>query len=222
MFSAVSSQSNDRIRQASLLLSHAKLLESQNPQESDELVKVQKGLVFVALYSSIEFSVTASVSNLLTLIQANPQKPLAYRKHLLCSLLNSELNAVTNSGKKNIWSKKADLFDRIFSETPVIVDNAVFPTDGINIGYSQLEEIWTMFHLPLPVLPDGVYPLLLNQIKEHRNAIAHGREKAASIGGRFTTKELERQLRDVDLLCSHIIGSFDELFSTQKYLEDIV
>jgi hypothetical protein len=225
MFSAVSVESADRIRQAALQLVYAKKLEEKKEDIDstlEELIRIQKGLIFVSLYSAIEFTLTSSVSQFLTAIQRNPKKPFEYKKYLLCTVMNAEFNAIIDCSKKTVWKNKAKLMDCLFSDDPVNIDNAVFPTDGTNISHNQISEIWRLFHLPNPILPDGVHPWLLNEIKEHRNAIAHGRERAATIGGRFSVELLEKRHESVALLCAHIVSSFEEHFKSKAFLRDAV
>jgi len=220
MFDSVYSEYGDRIRQASVILASIEALSAGGTSEADELTKAQKGLLFILLYAAIEYSITASVSTFLSLLQTEARKPKEYKKYYLCTLLNAEFNAVLGSGKKKLWSKKAALLDGVFSEDPVSIDNAVFPTDAINIGRDQIVEIWKMFHLPEPIFPDGFNHWFLTEVKEHRNAIAHGREKASTIGGRFTLDQLQTRYRAVDYLCTHIIGTFENTFASKEYLAE--
>lgn len=221
MFSSISSESSDRIRQAALQLADIKKMEAESDSTTSyEHLKIQKGLLFVSLYAAIEYTITASASQFLLGLQGDPKKPLDYKKYILCTALNAEFNAITSGVKKGLWQKKAQFIDSLFSAQIVNFDNNVFPTDGTNISHDQIAEVWKFFHLPEPVVPDGIHPWLLNEIKNHRNAIAHGREKAANIGGRFTVELLENRLKAVTLLCAHIVNSFDEHYRAQSFLRD--
>ncbi|WP_323957318.1 hypothetical protein, partial [Aeromonas caviae] len=61
---------------------------------------------------------------------------------------------------------------------------SVFPADGINISDKQIKDVWKFFNLPGHHLPDNSLRLVLSEVKDHRNAIAHGREKAINIGSK--------------------------------------
>lgn len=222
MFSSVSLESSDRIRQAELQLAAIKRMEIEAESVSTfhELIKIQKGLLFVSLYAAIEFTITASASQFLSGLQSDPKRPLDYKKYILCTALNAEFNAITSGAKKGLWQRKTELIDSLFSDHVANFDNSVFPTDGTNISHQQMAEVWKLFHLPEPVVPEGIHPWLLKEIKDHRNAVAHGREKAATIGGRFTVELLESRLHAVTLLCAHIINSFDEHYRAQSFLND--
>lgn len=221
MFSSVIAESSDRIRQATLQLANIRRMETGSVI-SDDFIKIQKGLFFISLYAAIEYTITHSCSQFLTALQNNPKKPKEYKKYILCAALNAEFNSLTSGAKKDIWQKKAKLLDGLFSEQVVNFDNAVFPADGTNISYNQIAEIWKIFHLPEPLVPEGIHPWLLKEIKDHRNAIAHGREKPDTIGRRFTVDILESRLEAVDLLCTHIVTSFEEHYNAQSFLKEVV
>jgi len=205
----------DRINQSKALVGHISTLEL-NDQDS-ELIKIQKGYLFVSLYSSIEYTLTKVVSAYLEVLNQENLKPLEYKKYLLCAVMDSNFNALIGSGKRKMWLRKKEFFDALFSSEAANIDDSVFPTDGVNISAKQIEDIWSIFHLDGEPVPQGINSWALNEIKEHRNAIAHGREKAADVGGRYTTAALNQRVADVEALCFHIVQSFKDSSGTKAY-----
>ena len=206
---------SDRIRQSFIFLQHLRNLDGQG---DEELIKAQKGMMFVSLYACIEYTLTNGVSAFLSNIQLTAAPPSYYKIGLMPVLLNREFNSVLNGSKRNIWENKLNLVRRIFSTDPCTIDNDVFPADGINISADHFSIIWEQLHLTSPPLPPSVNPWLINEIKEHRNAIAHGREKAASIGARFTIALLEDRHQAVEALCTHTVMSLEEHLQERRYL----
>jgi hypothetical protein len=215
MYQSVELEITDRLNQSKELIGHISSLETSD--QNSELIKIQKGYLFVSLYSSIEYTITSVVSKYLEILKKEQLKPMEYQKYLLCAVLDSKFNAVIGSGKKKIWDKKKEFFDALFSDSPADIDDSVFPTDGINISKKQLEDIWNIFHLDGESVPEGMNTWVLNEIKNHRNAIAHGREKAADIGGRYTTSTLNQRVTDIEILCFHIVSGFKESSTTKAY-----
>lgn len=222
MFGDVLAESTQRIMQSTIMLNQIKHLEKDPESSSLDLIKIQKGMFFISIYASIEFTLTSCCSNFLAVLQAKEYIPIKYKNNLLCVLLDPEFKALTDSGKKTIWKKKEALVSRIFSVDKPIIDNTVFPTDGTNIGLTQLQDVWNFLHLPGPVIPEGESEWYLHDIKEHRNAIAHGRVKAAEVGQRYTFNELEKRHSFVNLLCGHIIESFSSQVRNEGFLKEIV
>ncbi|BDN86321.1 hypothetical protein KAM471c_01360 [Aeromonas caviae] len=97
---------------------------------------------------------------------------------------------------------------------------SVFPADGINISDKQIKDVWKFFNLPGHHLPDNSLRLVLSEVKDHRNAIAHGREKAINIGSRYTLDSLKKKTQDIESICFHILNGFKEAFSLEAYLSD--
>lgn len=218
MFSAVKAQSDERVRQSRTILQYIRTLEEQNDRTIDGLVKVQKGLLFVSFYAAIEYSVINCVSQFLYILQKDPRHALRYKDYLICVVMDPQFKAITNSGKKTIWKKKAALIDVLLSEKPIDIDNTVLPTDGTNIGLEQLEDIWSFMHLPGDPIPEGFNSWYLGEIKQNRNAIAHGRATAQEIGKRHTVSELERRHDFASALCTHVISSFEKQVREEGYL----
>lgn len=218
MLEALRSASDDRLRQAFLMLKSIKDIESSNDAQQDELLKTLKGMLFVALYACIEHVLTNSVSSFLSHIRADPLPALKYKASLFPTILSREFNSVTSASKKTVWQKKYELSARIFSEEPSKIENDIFPAESTNISYNHFIDIWSQLGLSGDALPNGIGHWIVNEIKEHRNAIAHGREKASSIGSRFSVPALELKYRDVEAICENTIICFEEHIRQRSYL----
>ena len=221
MFSGVFAESTERILQSTVMLNNIRNLEKKKEITSLDLIKVEKGMLFVSLYAAIEFTLTGCCSNFLAILQGKKHIPIKYKNNLLCVLLDSEFKAIADSGKKTIWKKKEALIARIFSLDKPIIDNTVFPSEGTNIGLAQLQDVWNFLHLPKPIIPDGESEWYLQDIKEHRNAIAHGRVKSAEVGQRYTFNDLEKRHNFVKMLCGHIIETFISHVNAEGFLKEI-
>lgn len=219
MFSSTEQEVRDRIHQSKELLALTIRLAPQDETIDSEIFKIQKGYLFISLYSSLEFTLVSVVGRYLELLKQQPKKPMEYKKYILCTILNANFSSVRDCSKKKLWDKKAELFDSLFSDEVVTIDDSVLPTDGINISHKQVKDIWKLFHLTGNPLPDGINLLLLNEIKEHRNAIAHGRKKAIEIGARYTPSMLVEKERNIEILCFHILETFKSSYENEEYLK---
>ena len=104
------------------------------------------------------------------------------------------------------------------SPTACAIDNDIFPAESTNISADHFQVIWNQLEIPGSALPPGVNPWTVNEIKEHRNAIAHGRERAATIGSRFTLTALEDRHRAVEAICAYTVISFEEHLAQRTFL----
>lgn len=218
MLNSLRAGSGDRIRQSALLLQHLVNLETAVPAANEELLKTQKGMFFVTLYAALEFTLTTAVSEFLSELQSLSTAPKTYKSGLLPTLLNREFNAAFSASKRLTWTHRRSLINRVFAADPCTIDNDVFPAESTNVSADHFEEIWQQLELPGASLPPGINPWTLNEIKEHRNAIAHGREKASSIGARFTLAALDDRHRAVEAICAYTVLSFEEHLKNKSYL----
>ena len=218
MFESVQTEIYERIRQCNTLLRHIKSLEEADDSSLDYLIKIQKGSLFVSLYSVIEYTVVNTCQHFLTHLSFLTHKPSSYKNNIMCIILHSKFEATLNTGKSR-WLKKRDLIDAAFGENTAQIVNTVFPTDGSNIAYNQLSDIWDFFCVPDPILPEGMTTFLLTEIKDNRNAIAHGRKTASEVGGRYSYDDLERKFRAVEKLSLHIYNQFVNHASNETYLK---
>lgn len=221
MFANVLAESTERIMQSTILLNQIRTIEKDPETTSTDLIKVQKGMLFVSLYASIEYTLTSCCSNFLAILQGKDHITTKYKNNLLCVFLDSEFKAVTASGNKTKWQKKEALISGIFSLEKPVINNTVFPADGTNIGLAQLQDVWNFLNLSGPIIPEGENHLYLHDIKDHRNAIAHGRMKASEVGQRYTISELEKRHNFVNMLCGHIIETFISQVRTEGFLKEI-
>ena len=159
MFDALESEIERRLSQTKDMVISLNKLSSDT--EFTNFLKTQKGLLFVLFYASIEFTVTNTVSRFLESINSNPNKVSNYKNYILCTVLNSYFNAMRDCSKSNIWDKRAEFMDILFSEENISIDPAVFPSDGININAKQIKDIWKYFHISSNALPDGIEEFFL-------------------------------------------------------------
>ncbi|WP_259373719.1 HEPN domain-containing protein [Rubrivivax gelatinosus] len=217
MLAALRSSSDDRLRQAYLLLQHLRRLDERDDATHEDLIKAQKGMLFVSMYAALEYTVVSAVSDFLAELQANAAAPSAYKSSLIPTLLNREFNAIIGASKKTVWSHKLNLVRRLAAPDLCSIDNDVFPAESTNISADHLASIWGQLCLPGAPLPPQATAWLINELKNHRNAIAHGRETASSIGGRFSVSQLEQRYAAVQATCAHIVMAFEEHLDQRSY-----
>ncbi|WP_368350776.1 MAE_28990/MAE_18760 family HEPN-like nuclease, partial [Phocaeicola dorei] len=82
----------------------------------------------------------------------------------------------------------------------------------------QIESIWNIFGISAPVVNEDKMKGRLSTLANHRNAIAHGRELASVIGGRYTISEIENIYNDISTYCSYITSVFEEYINNEDCL----
>lgn len=59
---------------------------------------------------------------------------------------------------------------------------------------------------------------LIDELTDKRNAVAHGRESAASIGEKYRTDELRKRLQDIQALIFKFIDRLESYFDKREFL----
>ncbi|UVM02049.1 hypothetical protein LOY41_12410 [Pseudomonas atacamensis] len=217
MFEATRNGSTDRLSQASALINTIKMIEDKS--EVAEAVKTQKGLVFILLYAALEYTATSIVSEFLTHLKTEVVKNHELKMFYLAVTLDANFKSLIGCSDKTFWSKKTSIIEAFHSQDAAKIDDSIFPATGTNIAFDQLEHIWKIFHLAGSPLPTGVAVFHLTELREHRNAIAHGRETAASVGRRFSSDTLTARFNLIALLCEHIVSTFEDATHMKAYLK---
>lgn len=171
--------------------------------------RVAKGLIFVQLYAIYEKTVSESVNIACTSIGGANLLVRDLPRNLLSLALHPKLSSLQNCGRGKIWENRMGLLDALESSRPCDFTMSVFPNDGSHFREKQLDTIWKIFELSVDIVPRLNLRPLINELVEHRNAIAHGRSIPEDIGGRFTKAEIEEKMIHTQELCLHIISSID-------------
>ncbi|HIF9128552.1 TPA: HEPN domain-containing protein [Photobacterium damselae] len=218
MFDDIEAGILERLQQTDAILEYLK----QQTETSSQMFKTQKGMIFVTMYACIEYSLTQSLTRALEIIGQSPEPASAYKSIILCTLLDRYFKGIRDCGKKQIWTKREELLDIIINDDVINdIDSSVFPSEGsMNISATQIENVWKYLNVEMEYLPEGVNRLAINDIKEQRNAIAHGRTSAADVGRRYTMSTLEQRVQDVRNVSLYFTMVLNDYCANRKYLND--
>lgn len=219
MFDDIDSGVMSRLRQIDSIIEYLSDEALTEETQNSDFYRAQKGLVFVAMYAALEFAITQSVTRALEVIGGEEAPASRFKSAVLCSLFDSHFKALRECGASKIWENRYNLVLAVTGDTEVTnVDSSVFPSSGsMNISIKQLENVWKFFDLDSSALPEGVQHFVLTEVKDHRNAIAHGRETAIKIGRRFNVTQLDDKASSIKLLCLHITSSFTSYCAEKRY-----
>jgi len=218
LLGTVNAESNSRLQEVGLFLRLIGRLSRTNGllKTRRELTSA-KGLFFVHLYAAYEYTVLAGLRE--TYRQINIAK-LEFRdchSFLLTAALDKELTSFVQKGSVQAWKARRAVFEKVGSTQVVEIDQNVNPAAGRNLAVAQLQSIWDTLRIQNPMFPA---PTLLGRVAElvqNRVDVAHGNSSASDIGRRYTLEELRKRHRDIELLCTHILTSFEDYVKKQHY-----
>ncbi|MFI2817899.1 HEPN domain-containing protein [Vreelandella piezotolerans] len=189
-----------------------------DPTSTSNKLKSKKGMIFVPLYSVIEYTLHNCATQFLTYLNGLDHPPREYRNELLCLMLNSGFASVAASKGPRVYSSRLSLIDSVYSDTSIPISNDCFPGDAMNVSLSVVKEVWKYFGLQ-ENLSERLGNLYFDEIKENRNAVAHGRETSMNVGKRYTYTELEKRYSFVARFRDLSIESFNGAIAQELYLE---
>jgi hypothetical protein len=172
---------------------------------------VSKGLVFVQNYALYEYSLVSSLAAALATAKTHGLTLNDVRHELLALILSSEFDSAADSSQDKRWSQRIELFRRVRCHEQIGAGRfeGIFPTDGSHFRTRQLETIWSLLGIAVPIVATPRHRGRIDEMVEHRNAIAHGRESPDVIGRRFSEAEIHSRIDDTAALCVHIIDTLE-------------
>lgn len=195
----------ERYQEVRDLLTLIPTLESADALQPDpEIAMTVRGLFHVSLYGYFEKAINDLVNSTLEEIVRRkiPMKELHWPFYSVA--LNGSLQALAGIGREKRWTRRRELFEKQQAAVECDIPDGVFSDSLMNVGWSTLVEIFTVFGVPGDVVPRPEYRGYLVELVENRNAVAHGREAAAAIGRRFRSDELAKRLAAVAATITHV------------------
>lgn len=195
-----------RIIQGTSLLSFA----AAATGPTQDVAATCRGLLFVQLYGVYEYAVGTSVQAALDFIRTNGLSANNLRNSVLSLVLHPDWESVGMVGRDKVWDKRHKLLDRSIDTTPLSGLNVdLFPSDGSHYRNGQIETIWTVFGISLPIVPDRRLLGRIDELVENRNAIAHGRLTARDVGRNHSTRDMQRRIEDTREIAIYIIRTIE-------------
>lgn len=181
-----------------------------------ESASVAKGLAFVQMYAIYEYTVCTVVQTAIDSIKDQKIPLVALKPSLMALFLDAELKSLKDSGRKREWECRIELFQRAYSNDCPSLDNSILPTDSSHFRPSHLQIIFQVFgikHLPVR---RKAHLTRISEVVNNRNAVAHGRETASEVGGRYTQKDLRHRAAQMKSVCRYLVSVFDGYTSTPE------
>lgn len=209
MFSTTSIEASDRISQVAAMVRAIEDAELRSGMAVSSITRAAKGLVFVVLYAAYEYCVHQAFRATVLALNAHsvPHRQLA--PGALALALDSECSTLRDKVVERAWEDRLSLFQKSRDASPATIRDSVFPADGSHMRAGQLRTLQVLFGVPNPLLPHPRMATRINELVEHRNAIAHGRERAEDVGGRYTVDELKERVKDAGELLQHVITTLE-------------
>jgi hypothetical protein len=119
---------------------------------------------------------------------------------------------ITLRARSSPLGVKAILVAGFESTTPLhSLDDTLFPTDG---SHYRVAQLWTIFGITVPVVPESRLIARIDELVENRNAIAHGRRTPQEVGGRYSTSDIEKRIDDIEITTVYLVTEMENHYNS--------
>lgn len=179
-------------------------------------VKVMKGLFYVHLYSALEKTVSQVAETTLSYVSASSRPLNEIRPSLLAVALQDQIKAIRDCGASRVLEKSVKLMKSANSTSAAVIENTTLANRLQNTWASTINELIDTFGVDgFKVI--GRDKAILDEVVEKRNAVAHGRDSAMSVGERFRAPDLEIRFNAVQTVSVQIVDSFREYCTNNMF-----
>lgn len=209
LFDRLRVESGERLTEAFVLLSHAQSLESSPPLQDRTEAILLRGLAYVSIYASLEFTVRKAVNITLQSIgSVSPRSNhLVPRLHSIAQ--DGEFKSISASSPSKTWERRVQALDKIFSDAACEMPDTAFDMYLQNVKRPVLEQLFECLDLPGAVVPANECFGYLQEVVDGRNAVAHGRSSAMEQGRRHRCSELMLRHAAISEICRHVLEVFE-------------
>ena len=177
-----------------------------------------KGLFIVALYGWLEFGMTKYTTNAIEYLNSMCVMQSHLQSSMFALVCADQFKSAASLKGERKWYKQLEIITSHEANQHCSANEAALSDVVQNSGPSTFELIFKLFDLRGVPVVDGRTAGLLNEIRERRNAVAHGRETASAVGGRFSEKALGERLHVAESQMTHLALSFDEWVADKLFL----
>lgn len=221
-FTAVKKTTSSRFSEVQIFLNFITSEEPNNPTEiTSANVKIMRGLFYVHLYAAIENSINELVEKSILLINSKNVKNNHYTLIFNTISTIDKLQSLKDCSHKNFTNRSIALMQEIGSRNIRGLNETVFAKQLQNIWMSTVLEVYNAFGIKKPNFDPRVRATI-DEIVEKRNAVAHGRESAQSIGERHRSDILRQKLSITQTFTNQVIDDFENFYNKKKYLKPIM
>ncbi len=136
---------------------------------------------------------------------------------LFSLLCEGEFTSITDRSRSNSWEQKIAVFFRTAEASPALLASDILPLDGRTIRAEHFDTIWLVLGLSTPSVPSPLHRIVLKDLADGRNEIAHGHTDPVMFGRSKATSDMLRIIERVDEIILHLLTSLDAYVDKKQY-----
>lgn len=169
------------------------------------------GLYYVHLYALIEFTIESVVQCAVDAINKSLVPVNSLPINVPSIAMDSYFSSFSdNRGKQ--WKRRMEFLNKERDDGPTKISAGAFGTELQNVWFDTVCTVYDVFGMSeeeFTRVPEAGDRLVIREIVEKRNKVAHGRERASVVGRGSNSSVLERKLVRVEAICNRIVSQVE-------------
>lgn len=178
-------------------MNYLRSIAPQDLSPLDELQKSQRGLWLVSLYAAFERGTNAVVEAALAEVSSHGTKSFHCTPAIHSIFHFPNIQSLKDCGYNRVFDSSVRLFGASFGHEPLTIEDNPLADYLQNVDGSTLSWVCSIFGTPEYDLNPSNKGRLRN-LRERRNAVAHGRESASKVGERYSVEEMGKLYEAAD------------------------
>lgn len=187
--------------------------------EEDDFYIISRGLFFVYVYGIYEKIIHEVVYRTIDILNKRKIHIDKCIYDLYTLAFSNEFDGFENVGREHKWEKRWEICEKMAANPMLIIPDKLFPTDGKNIRYKQLNSIAKSFGMKENILPRDEIGGYLNEMVDNRNAIAHGDKTPKDIGKNYTKDDLRKKCEIISEICEYTVEIYENYINERSYMK---
>lgn len=179
--------------------------------------KSMRGLFLVGLYGAFERSTNATVDEAISEISSHQSACTKCNPEIFTIFRYSSIKSIRDASRVNVFEKSLHMFSSIKSAEKVSISDNPLAEIMQNVDGNTLIRISRYFGIENYEISWASRGRLGN-LKERRNAVAHGREAPATAGERFSYQELRNMYAVADTEAERFIDIMKDYCENRRYI----
>ena len=184
-------------------------------------IKTMRGLFYVHLYSCLEKTLTEASRHTIRLVSSRTVKYNHFITPFATVSLYPKLQSFKTCSHSNFHSNSISIFSKLSSTEIATLNDGIFDNNLQNVWTNTILEVMACFGITdFQITPRE--RTTIDEIVEKRNAVAHGREKASTIGEAQNSIILRQKHDLIKELAERIIDKLENYYTDYDFIKNSV
>lgn len=185
----------------------------------DDFLKILKSNALLMIYNLVESTIMGGILEIYDALNQNGITYKMVRKEIQNIWFSFKFNQVydKNAHYNSYRDKAAEIITSILSDATLILDRKATDISG-NLDAEKIRQICQEHGIKYRLKPESKGGIVLEDVKNKRNNLAHGTMSFVECGRNYTIEDLKRIKTETVYFLKSIIAGMKDYYDRQLYL----